>query len=105
VDLVKSVNWDNCRSDLQRLLAYYVSVETPDLYKTATQAQANGVFKRYGRAASELLAVAGDLPTAKRAFDLAMAHFNKRGLSWNLSSVAANSAEFVNQAIGEKQCH
>ena len=105
VEVVKPVNWDNCHNDIQRLLAYYVSIETPELYKTATQSQANGVFKRYGRAASELLAVAGDLPTAKRAFDLAMAHFNKKGLSWNLSTVAANCAEFVNQAIGEKQCH
>jgi hypothetical protein len=104
VEMAKTVNWDKCHNDIQRLLAYYVSIETPVLYKTATQAQANGVFKRYGRAASEILAVAGDLPTSKRAFDLAMAHFNKKGLSWNLSTVAANCAEFVNQAIGEKQC-
>ena len=95
------VNWDNCKTDLQRFLAYYISVETPELYKRATKAQANAVFKRYGRAASEFLGVAGGLGIAKRAFDLAAAHFAKKGLSWNLSTVTANSAEFVNAALME----
>lgn len=99
----KLVNWDNCKSDLQRLLAHYVMREMPDMYASATQAQANSLFKRYGRAASEVLGVAGNLPTAIRAFDLAMAHFNGKGLSWNLSTVSKNIGEFVNQAMNERR--
>ena len=98
----RCVDWKNCKSDIQRLIAHYVWSEMPELYQKATQAQANGVFKRYGQAASDILAVAGDIETAKRAFDLAKAYFNEKELSWNLSSVAKNIAEFVNSAIQEK---
>lgn len=96
------VNWDNCKSDLQRFLSHYIKSEMPDLYVSATKEQANGLFKRYGRAASEILAVAGSLNLACRAFDLARAYFTKKGLSWNLSTVSANIAEFVNEAIKDQ---
>jgi hypothetical protein len=98
----KPVNWENCRTDLQRFIAHYVRLEMPALYQNATQAQANGVFKRYGRAASEILAVAGDLTTAKAAFDKGRAVFGAKGLSWNLSTISKNIAEFVNYSMGEK---
>lgn len=97
------VNWDNCRSDLQRLMAHMVKREMPELYQSATQSQANSLFKRYGKSASEVLGVAGDLPTAIRAFDLAMAHFNGKGLAWNLSTVSKNIGEFVNTAMNERR--
>lgn len=93
------VNWDNCRSDLQRFITYYVKVEFPELYQTTTTKQATGIFKRYGKAGSEILSVAGDLDTAKAAFDSARAYFMKQGLSWNLSTVAKNCGEFINEAI------
>ena len=95
------VNWDNCRTDLQRLIAHYVRVEMPELYAKATQAQATGIFKRYGTAASEILTVAGDVETAKKAFDYGRKTFNEQDLSWNLSTIAKNVAEFVNSIIGK----
>ena len=100
---VGGVCWENCNSDIQRFLGYYAKVEMPDLYNNAKQAQVNGFFKRYCKAASEVLAIAGDLDTAKRAFDLSRAYFNGKGLSWNLSTVSKNIGEFVNQALSERR--
>jgi hypothetical protein len=94
-------NWDNCKTDLQRLLAHYVRTEYPGLYANATQEQASGIFKRYGRAASEILSVAGDADMAIKAFNTGRAYFNKKGLSWNLSSISKNIAEFVNANMGK----
>lgn len=98
----KSVNWENCNTDLQRLVAHYVKIEMPELYHSATQSQSTGIFKRYGRAASEILAVAGNLDTAIKSFDSARMFFIQKNLSWNLSTVAKNIGEFVNEIIGEK---
>ena len=98
----KPVNWENCHTDLQRLVAHYVAAEMPELFASATQAQAAGIFKRYGRAASEILAVAGNLETAKAAFDKSRACFNSKNLSWNLSTIAKNIGEFTNSVMEEK---
>ncbi len=103
VDKSLPVNWENCRSDHQRFIAYYVAKEMPELYKNATQAQANGLFKRYGRAASEVLSVSGDIDTARAAFDLGRAYFVQKGLSWNLSTLSKNIGEFVNSVITNKR--
>ena len=103
VDKSLPVNWENCRSDHQRFIAYYVAKEMPELYKNATQAQANGLFKRYGRAASEVLSVSGDIDTARAAFDLGRAYFVQKGLPWNLSTISKNIGEFVNSVITNKR--
>ena len=95
------VNWGNCTSDLQRFIAHYVKAEMPEMYAKATQDQANGIFKRYGRDASDILKVAGTLDIAKRAFDLAMSHYSDKELAWNLSTVAKNIGEFANMAMQE----
>jgi len=102
VDNAKPVDWSKCNTELQSFMAYYIKEEMPAIYKSGTQAQVNGLFKRFGRPASELLNIAGSLPIAIRVFELSRAFYNKKGLSWNLSTVLANSGDFLNQALQEK---
>ena len=102
VDNAKPVDWSKCNTELQSFMAYYIKEEMPAIYKSGTQSQVSGLFKRFGRPASELLSIAGSLPIAIRVFELSRAFYNKKGLSWNLSTVLANSGDFLNQALQEK---
>ncbi len=96
------VNWDNCKTDHQRFMAYYIKCEYPELYMSATQEQANDKFARYGKAAKEILTAAGNLESAIEILNRAKTYFCKQGLSWNLSTIAKNCDEFANEILREK---
>ena len=98
------VNWQNCKTDLQRVVATYVRVSTPALYApgACTVKQANAIFKVQSKAVGPLLAQCGDVQTACRVVELAAAYYGKKGLDWSLHAVNKAASDFINQVIKEK---
>lgn len=97
------INWENCTTDLQRLICHYIKTEMPALYQNATQGQATEIFKRYGRDASSILKVAGSVDIAIKSYYKSRNWFKGKGLAWNLSSVARNIGEFVALVLKENE--
>lgn len=96
----KLVNWENCRTDLQRLAAYYLKCYAPAMYASATTAQATEFFKRQSRALTSICRQAGDVEVAKKILDIAADYYFRRPkpLTWNLDTVARNIIEFIDKA-------
>ena len=94
----KPVNWENCRTDHQRLAAYYLKYWSAKLYASATVIQANAFFKRQSRPLISICEQAGDIATAKKCLDLAAEYYSKRGLTWTLDTIASNMIEFIDKA-------
>ena len=87
------------------MISHYVKVDMPETYRMATEQQAEVIFRQNGKSAVNILnAAGGDLQLALRAFDLAVAHFRGRELSWNLNTVSKHISEFVNAAMKEETC-
>lgn len=102
----KQVNWDNCKTDIQRLIAYHISVDTPEVYASAKSPAIQAIFKRHCRDAKDILDVAGSLDIAKQAYIIGKRYFESRSpkpLPWNLTTIAKNATEFVNSALIEKR--
>ncbi|MFA5937345.1 MAG: hypothetical protein WC822_05745, partial [Candidatus Paceibacterota bacterium] len=97
------VNWDNCKTDLQRLAAYYIKCYDPDWYASSTQEQATEFFAKQGKALKSILAQTGSLDVAKKTIDVASVYYCDRPkpLTWNLHTVAANMIEFRQKAKKE----
>jgi len=101
----KPVNWQNCSSAMQRVVATYVRVSTPALYAPGgcTQDQATAIFKVQGKAVAPILAqCGGDADMACRVVELAAAHYAKEGLNWSLYAVAKSCSDWLNQIVKEK---
>ncbi len=104
IDNKGPVNWDNCRTDLQRVVAAYVRVSTPALYKpgACTQAQATAIFKQQGKAVGPILEQCGNVDTAIRVIELAAGYYLKKGLDWSLYAVSKNCIDYLNIIEKEK---
>lgn len=103
VDGQKPVNWANCKSPIQRIIARYVELGQPALYAHATQAEATGLFKEQGKAVGPILAqCGGNVDTAVRVVELAAAYYGKKGLDWSLYAVAKNCGDFLNTVKKEQ---
>ena len=104
LDGSKPVNWEDCRTDLQRVVATFVRVGNPTLYApgACTQTQATAIFKVQGKPASAILTQCGDCATACRAVELAGAYFQSKGLDWSLHAVSRNCADYLSDIIKEK---
>lgn len=103
VDGSKPVNWANCKSPIQRIIARYVELGQPALYAYATQAEATGLFKEQGKAVGPILAqCGGNVDTAVRVVELAAAYYGKKGLDWSLYAVAKNCGDFLNTVKKEQ---
>ena len=96
------VNWENCRTDLQRLIAHFVKITTPALYANCSQAQASGIFKVQGKAASEILKQCGTADIACRVLDKASKYFYDKGLDWSLHAVNRSCTDYINEILKEK---
>jgi hypothetical protein len=93
----KPVNWANCKSPIQRIIARYVELGQPALFAHATQAEATGLFKEQGKAVGPIMAqCGGNVDTAVRVVELAAAYYGKKGLDWSLYAVAKNCGDFLN---------
>jgi len=97
------VNWENCRTDHQRLAAYYLKCYSPALYASATVTQATEFFKRQSRALVSICKQAGNITVAYRLLDIGAAYYAKRGLTWNLDTIASNIIEFIDKAKMEAE--
>jgi hypothetical protein len=93
------VNWDNCKNDNQRLMAFWVQLDHPELYKNATKEQAQEFFKRFTRDSSSILKMAGDLEIAKEAVKACREWLRSKKLEYNLTTIARNIGKFLNDAI------
>jgi biotin operon repressor len=91
--------WMDCKNDSQRLVAFWVMIEHPDLYLNAGEEQRHEFFRRLGRNASSILKMAGRLEIAMAAMMACRDWLRERGLSYNLSTIAKNIAIFVDEAI------
>lgn len=100
----KPVNWDNCRTDLQKVISTYVRVGNTHLYApgSCTQAQATAIFKVQGKPAAAILAQCGDAPTACRVVELAAKYYQSKGLDWSLYAVSKSCPDYLNQIAKEK---
>lgn len=100
----KAVNWENCKTDIQRVVAHYVKITTPHLYApgACTQSQATAIFKVQGKAVAPLIAQCGDVPTTCRVIDLAAKYYHGRGLDWSLHAVSKSCTDYLNQIAKEK---
>ena len=100
----KAVNWDNCKTDLQRVVATYVRVGNSHLYApgACTQAQATAIFKVQGKPAAEILAQCGDAATACRVVELAAKYYQSKGLDWSLHAVNKSCPDYLNQIAKER---
>ena len=101
---LKPVNWQNCKSDLQRVIAHYVKVSNPALYApgACTHAQATAIFKVQGKAVGPLLAQCGDVATTCRVIDMAAKYYYSKGLDWSLYAVSKNCIDYLSQIAKEK---
>jgi hypothetical protein len=97
------VNWDNCRNDNQRLMAFWVQLEHPELYKNATKEQAQEFFKRFTRDSSSILKMAGNLEVAKEAVKACREWLSSKKLEYNLTTIARNIGKFIDEAIRKYQ--
>lgn len=95
---IGSVNWENGKTDLQKLVAYYYRRFYPTTYKTATKQQVGTIFRKYGRIFSELLGCAGSLEVAQSAIEICDKHHEKLRLSWSLKALNIHWADFVDEA-------
>ena len=103
LDGQKPVNWANCKSPIQRVIAKYVELGQPALYAHATQAEATGLFKEQGKAVGPILAqCGGDVAVAVRVVELAAAYYGKKGLDWSLYAVSKNCGDFLNTVKKEQ---
>ena len=98
----KAVNWENCKTDSQRLMAKYIKQTQPAVYASATVTQATAHFKRHGKALKSILEQAGSVDIALRVIDLAQAYYEKKGFDWNLDTVDRACGDFINLALKEK---
>jgi len=97
------VNWDNCRNDNQRLMAFWVQLEHPELYKNATKEQAQEFFKRFTRDSSSILKMAGNLEVAKEAVKACREWLRSKKLEYNLTTIARNIGKFLDETIRNYQ--
>ena len=96
-------NWEDCKNDVQRLIAFWVRLEHPDLYQGATREQKREFFRRFARDASSILKMAGNLKIAMDAVLECRGWLMEKGLEYNLSTIARNIATFVDDIINESQ--
>jgi glutamine synthetase adenylyltransferase len=95
------VNWDNCTSDLQRVVAHYVKISTPALYANCSKSQATGIFKEQGKAVGPLLRQCGNAETACRVIDKAAKYYQSKGLDWSLYAVSRSCTDYLEQVVKE----
>ena len=100
----RPVNWQNCKTDHQRVVAHYVKVTNPALYApgACTHAQATAIFKVQGKAVGPLLAQCGDVATTCRVIDMAAKYYYGKGLDWSLYAVSKNCIDYLSQIAKEK---
>ena len=100
----KPVNWENCKTDIQRIVAHYVKVTTPSLYAPGgcSHAQATAIFKVQGKAVGPLLAQCGDVQTTLRVIDLAAEYYHSKGLDWSLYAVSKSCPDYLNTIAKER---
>jgi hypothetical protein len=97
------VNWDNCKTDLQRFMGYYLKLEMPEIYSNGTREQVSGFFKQYGALFKRMLATAGTLDVAKMAVDEAKTYYRKLGYPWGLKALNGNWGMFVAACMERKR--
>ena len=97
------VDWTNCSSDLQRFVSWWVSVEQPEVFKSATIAQAEGIFKRNGRAASSILKSCGNLDLAIKSAQKAREYYHSKGLDFSINAIERNVDYYLNAVKMEEK--
>lgn len=96
-EAVGVVNWENCRSDIQRFVAFWVKLNEPNLYNNATKEQVYAIYGQYARYAKSILGIAGDLEKAKEASKMCREWLLRNKLSYNLATIARNIGRFLNR--------
>lgn len=97
------VDWSNCSSDLQRFISWWVSVEQPEVFKSATIAQAEGIFKRNGAAASSILKSCGGLDLAVKSSQKARDYYHSKGLDFSINAIERNIDYYLNSVKMEEK--
>lgn len=95
--------WDNAKTNLQKLMAYYVGHNMNDLYHNGTKERVNSFFKQYGHMFSRMLGTAGDLETAQMAVDEAERYYRRLGFPWGLKALNTNWGAFVNTVMENRR--
>jgi predicted transcriptional regulator len=90
--------WD-CKTDTQRLLEFWVQIEYPSLYQSASNEQRREIFRRFSRDASSILKVAGSLEVAKEAMVACRNWLIEKKLEYNLTTIAKKIHRFLDEAF------
>lgn len=91
----KLVNWSNAKTDNQKFIAYWLEMDNPNLYKTATSSQIKGIYGRFAKSSKAILDIAGDLETAKEAAKLCREWLISRKLDYTLETISKHLHKFV----------
>lgn len=97
------VNWENCKSDMQRLISWYVATYLPELYETALKTQVRAFYGINSKRFAGILNVSGSLDVAKDAIKLFTDHFSKNGWAWNMKTLDSNISDFINLALEKRR--
>lgn len=91
----KLINWDNAKSDNQKFISFWIKIDNPTLYKTATSDQIKGVYGRFAKATKAILDIAGDLETAKKAASMCRDWLKSKNLDYTLETISKHLVKFV----------
>jgi len=92
------VNWDTCKTNIQRIMKFYISTYCPDLYVGYTNKEYAAFVSRNGKAISGILDQCRDnIDIATQVIKDAGAYFSKKGLDWSLYAVDRNCTDYVNE--------
>ena len=89
------VNWDNAKTDLHKLVAYWIQIDNPHLYQTATRGQIKGIYSRIAKSCKAILDISGDLETAKKATSICRNWLIEKKLNFTIETILRNIPKFV----------
>lgn len=87
----KKVNWENCKTNLQRLVAYWVKIEYRHLYENATQSDIRKIYGRWAKTASIILKKCNNnLELAKKILEEGRKYFARKKLNYTMETILRN---------------
>lgn len=93
------VNWENCKTDIQRFIAFWIKIDQPNIYYTATKEQVKAIYGLYAKYSKVILDAAGDLEVAKEAASMCRDWLVREKLSYNIATVARNITKFIDAIV------
>lgn len=99
----RKVNWENCKNNLQKLVAFWVKIEYRDLYENATTDEIKKLYGRWAKSASNLLKKCNnDLEMAKKILYEGRMFFRKKKLNYTIETILRNF-EKIKQYCSKKR--